>query len=310
MRINYSKLVSCLDKPDDTKDPRDYLLSAILPTVREVPEEYMELKNKLSAVGFQKFGSCTSWSSVNGLKEFQEGTGLSEYFNYVNSKKISGIYDQEGEYIKNALKAICDYGVCEQNLFPDILPSSGKWIDYVKKEPSKEAYENAKQYKGKSYWEVGSEPQSFKEALYLYQSPVVFAMTWYESYNNTPKSGILPLPTGRNVGGHAIASVGYNKNGIWVKNSFGENWGNQGFFYIPFGDWQKHLIYFCWVLLDIEKIMTNVRLVKKGEEIGFYLPATNQEALKALAMNYGIIIPLLADGSVDWAKLKIDYQIL
>lgn len=218
---DYSKLCSCLDRPDDPKDKKDYLLSAILPMVREVPEDYMGLKDKLSKVGYQKFGSCTSWSSVNGIKEFQEGVGLSEYFNYVNSKKISGDYTQEGEYIKNSLKAICDYGVCEQDLFSDVYPPSKLWIDYIKKEPLAEAYENAKKYKGKTYWKVGAEPQSFKEALWLYKAPVVFAMTWYKSYNNTPKSGILPLPSGGDVGGHAISAIGYDKNGLWVKNSWG-----------------------------------------------------------------------------------------
>jgi len=309
MQIDYSKLVSCLDKPEDIKDPRNYQLASVLPAAREVPDEYMDLKTKLSKVGYQKYGSCTSWASVNGIKEFQEGVNLSEYFNYVNSKKISGIYNQEGEYIKNALKAICDYGVCEQTFFPDVCSTSNLWVDYIKKEPSQGAYDNAKQYKGKTYWEVGAEPQSFKEALWLYKTPVVFAMTWHRSYNNTPKSGILPLPSGGNVGGHAIACIGYDKNGLWVKNSWGENWGNQGFFYIPFEDWDKHQIFNCWVLLDKEKIMTNTKLIKNGEEIAFYLPATNAEALKAMSKNYGIEIPLLPDGTVDWAKLKIDYTI-
>lgn len=298
--------LGCLDLPTDKKDARDYQLASILPTERYVPEEYTELRDKLSKIGLQKFGSCTSWSSVNGVKEYQEGVGLSEYFNYVNSKKISGIYDQEGEHIKNALKAICEYGVCKQDLFPDELPPSGKWIDYVKKEPSVEAYENAKKYKGKTYWVVGSEPQSFKEAIYLYSAPVVFAMLWARDYNATPKSGILPLPEHDIVGGHAVAAIGWTKDHLIVKNSFGENWGDGGFFYIPFNQWKNHTIYNCWVLIDKDKQMTNAKLVKKGEEVGFYLPATNPEALKAMAMNYGIEIPILPDGSVDWEKMKYD----
>ena len=57
--------------------------------------------------------------------------------------------------------------------------------------------------------------------------------------------------------------------------------------------------------------MTNVKIIKIGKsEIGFYLPATNQEALKAMGKNYGKEIPLNADGiSVDWEKLKVDHEI-
>lgn len=55
--------------------------------------------------------------------------------------------------------------------------------------------------------------------------------------------------------------------------------------------------------------MTNVKLGKKGQEISFVVPVTNPEALKAMAMNYGITVPTLPDGSVDWVKLKVDYII-
>ena len=59
------------------------------------------------------------------------------------------------------------------------------------------------------------------------------------------------------------------------------------------------------------KKMTNVKLLKVGDEISFCLPATNQEALKAMAKNYGIEIPLLEDETVDWKKLDeiINYHI-
>ena len=69
-----------------------------------------------------------------------------------------------------------------------------------------------------------------------------------------------------------------------------------------------------WIMKNIliikNKKMTNVKLVKRGTEIGFYLPAMNQESLRAMAMNFGIEIPLKEDQvSVDWDKLKIDYEL-
>ena len=296
---------NCLDRPEDKKDERDYQLASIMPEV-EIPEKF--LIENLSPVFRQKYGSCTSAASVNGVKEQQEQKALSEYFNYVNSKKISGIYNQQGEYIKNALKAICDYGVCEQELFPDVYPASRQWIDYVKKEPSTEAYKNAEKYKGKTYWSMDSYQRNFREALFVFKTPIVFVMKWYSSYNKC--DGVLPLPDNW-VANHAVCAVGYDEEYLIVKNSFGTGWGEDGYFYIPFKDWEKHTIYSPWILLDKDKTMTNVKLVKKDSEVGFYLPATNQESLIAMGKHYGIEIPLLEDGTVNWKMLEnlIDYKI-
>lgn len=299
--MNYE--LGCLDRLSDKKDERDYQLASILPKMRNVPVEF--IIQDLSKVGRQNYGSCTSWAAVNGVKEYQEGKNLSEYFNYVNSKKISGIYNQQGEHLKNALKAVCDYGVCESAFFYDVKTPT--WEEYIRREPTVVAYEDAKKYKGKKYWVVGREPQSFKEALFLYKSPVAFVMQWYKSYNAC--KGNLPMPD-KWVGNHAVCAIGYTKEHLIVKNSWGEGWGDKGYFYIPFSDWKKHYIFNCWVLIDKDKVMTNVKLVKKGTEIGFYLPAMNQESLRAMAMNFGIEIPLKEDQvSVDWDKLKVDYEL-
>lgn len=263
--------LGCLDKSDDPKDPRDYQLASILPEAINTPEEFMELKSKLSKVGYQNYGTCTNWGTISGIKEYQEGNDLSEYFGYINTKKISQLYDIEGDYVKNALKSVCDYGVCKAGLFPD---NPGRnWAEYVRKEPSKEAYEDAAKRKGKTYWSVGSSIQDFKNAIFNYKAPVVFAMDWFRTYNTTPKSGRLPLPNDY-VGGHCMAAIGWDKNGIWVKNSWGTGWGNGGFFYIPFEDWYKHNIFNCWILLDLDKniMVDEAKLTQIYQEILMRVP--------------------------------------
>lgn len=247
-------ITTCLDKPTDKLDPRQYILATIQEEEEKTPDEFMDLMFEMSPVFRQNWGSCTSASSVNGIKEFQEQTDLSEYFNYVNSKKISGIYNQQGEYIANALKAICDYGVCEQYLFPDVKGNS--WLEYVKKEPSKEAYKNALKYKGKTYWRVNMGIDNFKNAIYQNRVPVVFAVRWYNSYNRCPQSGILPAPD-RLVGYHAVCGVGWDKDGLWVKNSFGTHWGHNGYFKILFSEWDVVQPYACYILLDLLNNKTN-----------------------------------------------------
>jgi len=231
----------------------------------------MELKSKLSKVGYQNYGTCTNWGTVNGVKEFQEDDDLSEYFGYINTKIISQLYDIEGDYIKNALKSVCNYGVCKAELFPD---NPGRnWQEYVHKVPSVEAYADAATRKGKTYWSVGNTIQDFKNAIFTYKAPVVFAMDWFSSYNKTPSSGRLPLPANY-VGGHCMAAIGWDKNGIWVKNSWGTGWGNKGFMYIPYEDWNKHNIYNCWILLDLnDKTMVDeAKLTQIYQELLFRVP--------------------------------------
>ena len=297
-------ITTCLDQPEDKLDPQQYLLGDIQGTEDKTPNEFMDLMKKMSPVFRQNWGSCTSASSVNGIKEFQEQKNLSEYFNYVNSKKISGNYNQQGEYIVNALKAICNYGVCEQSLFPDIKGDS--WIDYVKKEPSKEAYENALKYKGKTYWRVDMGIDNFKNAIYKNKVPVVFAMKWFASYNRCPQSGILPPPD-RLVGRHSVCGVGYDKDGLWVKNSFGERWGNNGYFKILFDKWDVVQPYACYILLANPKKMKLKGLEKDGKKTDQYVEVSGvNHKLANLAMledlhNAGFI----DKNSVEW-KDKID----
>ena len=242
-----------MDRPEDKLDPRQYILATIQGEEDSTPVEFMDLMKNMSAVIRQNFGSCTA-QGTDAIKEFQEQKLLSQYFIYVMSKKISGIYDQEGEYLVNPLKAVCKYGVPEEKFMPDVKPLSGKWIDYVKKEPSKEAYENALKHLGKTYWRVNMGAINFRNAIWKNRTPVIFAMKWYDNYNRCPQSGILPAPD-RLVGYHAVCGVGWDKTGLWVKNSFGEQWGHNGYLKILFSKWDVVQPYACYVLLDKKKTM-------------------------------------------------------
>lgn len=58
------------------------------------------------------------------------------------------------------------------------------------------------------------------------------------------------------------------------------------------------------------QFMSNVLLVKKGNEFGFYFPATNEQAMIDKALNVGYALPTLNNGAnVDWNNLKPDVVI-
>jgi hypothetical protein len=55
--------------------------------------------------------------------------------------------------------------------------------------------------------------------------------------------------------------------------------------------------------------MTNAKLVKNGNEWGFYLPATNDATLIDKALNLNYPLPTLNGSQVDWPQVKPDLTI-
>jgi C1A family cysteine protease len=85
----------------------------------------------------------------------------------------------------------------------------------------------------------GSVPLGLRElraALYKY-GPLPVAMNVYEDYMYY-KSGVYTHASGKYVGGHAVTLIGYDDAGKYfiVKNSFGANWGEGGFFRIAYSE--------------------------------------------------------------------------
>ena len=69
--------------------------------------------------------------------------------------------------------------------------------------------------------------------------PVHTGFTVYQDFMNY-KSGIYKHVSGSSLGGHAVVIIGYgvsNGTKYWIcQNSWGANWGENGFFRIKIGD--------------------------------------------------------------------------
>ena len=235
----------------DVKDSRNYILSTVQPLTVALPIDF-DLRDRQSPVQNQrKLGVCYSFATAGiseywNIKEYQRDINLSERFVVYNTKRISGLWDMEGDYFRNSLQAMCNYGApLEQD-----YPFSDNWEDY-KKEPSVAMYELAKKYAGKTYWVVDGNLESIKQAVFQNNCPVLIGMPWYESFNKPNLDGRLPLPSGKMVGGHAISGGYWSENRMWFKNSYSNLWGRNGYFYIPFSDFGKYEIWNSYVLLDL-----------------------------------------------------------
>jgi C1A family cysteine protease len=80
--------------------------------------------------------------------------------------------------------------------------------------------------------------------------PFVFGIMIYKSFETAKvaKTGIVEMPSlmerwfGGCLGGHAVCAVGYNRitKRFLVRNSWGSNWGQEGYFTIPFSYLEKY----------------------------------------------------------------------
>lgn len=83
--------------------------------------------------------------------------------------------------------------------------------------------------------------QQIKEAIYKYGSCIV-GTTLFESFGKVARGETLymnePIINGESlepmVGGHAMLAVGWIKDYFIVQNSWGEEFGDKGYFYMPF----------------------------------------------------------------------------
>jgi C1A family cysteine protease len=95
------------------------------------------------------------------------------------------------------------------------------------------------------FQDLTNKPAQIKEWVST-KGPVCACFVVYDDFFNY-KSGIYKHVSGANRGGHCVTIVGYQDNpGYWIcKNSWGEGWGDKGFFNIAYGQcgiesWRNH----------------------------------------------------------------------
>ena len=78
-----------------------------------------------------------------------------------------------------------------------------------------------------------------KQQIALYNSPVILAMQVHENFEYLKSTDEFYVPSGNLIGYHAVVVVGYNMKGFKIVNSWGSNWGKEGYFWISEADFAK-----------------------------------------------------------------------
>ena len=63
----------------------------------------------------------------------------------------------------------------------------------------------------------------------------------HDGWNDVGRNGTIDFTSKSKVtGGHAFALVAYDKDGFWLQNSWGSDWGRRGFAHLNYDDWLAH----------------------------------------------------------------------
>jgi len=224
----------------DLHDPRDFKYKVSAPTApRELPP-LVDLRAQCPPVYDQlDLGSCTA-NALGGAYQFEEMKQGKEnfipsrLFIYYNERVIENTVNEDaGAMIRDGIKTLVDAGTCPEDMWK-YIPSK------FTKKPCPQCYDAALENQVQEYLRISPHTiQGVKECL-ADGFPVVFGFTIYESMMTTEVSqtGLVPVPDINEapIGGHAVMAVGYDdsKESLIVRNSWGENWGLDGYFYLPY----------------------------------------------------------------------------
>lgn len=222
----------------DFPDQRDHLYRVLRPVLRELPA-VLDLRPQCSAIEDQgNLGSCTA-NALAGAIEFLEKkdgiknfTDVSRLFIYYNERVIEHSVNQDsGAMIRDGIKTLAKQGVCSEAKWPYV-------ISKFTKKPSAACFAEASRRRIKQYarLEVLDEMRTCLADGF----PFVFGFSVYASFESrqVAKTGVLNMPGKKEkmVGGHAVMAVGYDdkQERFIVRNSWGTNWGTQGYFTMPY----------------------------------------------------------------------------
>lgn len=227
-------------KPDHP-DIRDKRLANQPHTFRGARPLHVDLRAHCSPVVNQgEEGSCTA-NAGTGLGEFLELKGdpnftfeaftqLSRNFLYFNERFLDGdVGEDAGSSLRSCVKAMAHFGSVAETQWPYSYQT-------LYRSPPRHVYDEAKKHKITKYLRLDG-IEDMQRCLYE-GFPFLFGFSVYRSFDDIGPDGnmSLPLPNDTYSGGHAVLCVGYNdeKEVAIVRNSWGQNWGDEGYFYMPY----------------------------------------------------------------------------
>lgn len=187
--------------------------------------------NALAAVwGFLELNALANKTPDGELFDPTTFIPASRLFIYYQERAIEGdIHWDRGANISTGIKALLSVGCCDENVWPYD-------VSRFRVMPTNDAMIEAGAHKITDAGQLNS-LYSIKDCL-ASGFPVVFGFTVFSNFESdvVAETGQLGMPVGRERGGHAVMIVGYDDTTkiVIVRNSWGDSWGDKGYFYMPY----------------------------------------------------------------------------
>lgn len=218
-------------------------------------------------------GSCTANAGVGLLEYFQRrafGRHLdaSRLFLYKVSRNLLNWTGDEGAFLRTTMKAMVLFGVPPESYWPYV-------IEGFDAEPPAFCYAFAQSYQTTKYYRLDPPGQSTDKTLATVKKnlagalPSMFGFTVYSSLPPVGEgTGEIPFPDWGDyvLGGHAVVAVGYDDKkkigqdtgALMIRNSWGTEWGVEGYGWLPYSYVEAGLAVDFWSLVDSEFIDTEL----------------------------------------------------
>ncbi|MDD5437412.1 MAG: C1 family peptidase, partial [Candidatus Omnitrophica bacterium] len=157
---------------------------------------------------------------------------VSRLFIYYNERlAINTVEYDSGAMLRDGIKTLREYGSCLESSWPYI-------IERFTRKPPVKCYTEAKEHCIESYHRITRLTEML--ACLAEGYPFVFGFTVYESFESqkVAHTGVADMPgkDERVLGGHAVMAAGFDQSTkrFLVRNSWGTDWGKDGYFTMPY----------------------------------------------------------------------------
>lgn len=232
----------------DLPDYRDWRLK--VPVGVALPSRVSLRANQSPVRDQGALGSCVGMAVAAGVEYLRRtdadlfSTIYSPLFVYYNARAMHGWEKEDtGAYIRDGVKTVVKLGIAPDSAWP-------YRIDRFTRKPHATAHKKADRWKLGSYHRCDM-VTDIKAAL-AKGYPVVGGFSCYENMFtwDVYQSGIIPMPSGGQYGGHAVLFVGYDDatNRFTFKNSWGTEWGDEGYGTLPYDYVSQRLAGDFWAM--------------------------------------------------------------
>ena len=234
-----------LDAMPDRIDLRDWVYR---PSLAPLPNRVVSCDRVPEILDQGTEGACTGFAlaaviQFHQARRSRKAAPLSPRMLYEMARR----YDEwpgesyEGSSARGAMKGWVAHGVCRRASWPDTLHGPSHFTQALADE--------SREIPGGAYYRVQHRSvrdmhAALADAGILYLTLMVHS-GWDDPQGKPRRvSRDWLLPTiervGRATDGHAVALVGYTEDGFIVQNSWGTEWGADGFALLPYEDYLVH----------------------------------------------------------------------